>query len=86
MPLLLLPARDSGVPLEIPFEINAGRVQWELTAARDRRSALGEQLEAFDIEYVREHVDEERLLTERQRRLVVAAIEAGYYDTPRGHP
>lgn len=87
MPLLLLPARDSGVPLEMPFSIQDGTAVWEVTAPNDRLSALGSQLEAFDIsftvEYVRERLDEEQLLTDRQQRIVSAAIERGYYDTPR---
>ena len=87
MPLLLLPARDSGVPLEMPVVIRDGTVQWELTAPRDRLSALADQLENFDIdyrvEYVRDQPEDEQLLTDRQQRIVTAAIEAGYYDTPR---
>ena len=88
MPLLLFPARDSGIPLEMPFEISDGEAVWELTAPQDRLSALGEQLDQFDIgytvDYIHQHVTEEPLLTDRQRRLVVEAVEAGYYDTPRG--
>jgi len=87
MPLLLFPARDSGIPLEMPFEISDGQAVWEVTAPQERLSALGEQLEVFDIsftvDYIQQHVAEEPLLTERQRRLVVEATDAGYYDTPR---
>ncbi|QSG11253.1 Transcriptional regulator, contains HTH domain [Halapricum desulfuricans] len=87
MPLLLFPARDSGIPLEMPFEISDGEAVWEVTAPQDRLSALGEQLDQFDIgytvDYIHQHVTEEPLLTDRQRRLVVKAVEAGYYDTPR---
>jgi predicted DNA binding protein len=87
MPLLLLPARDSKIPLEMPFEITDGTAIWELTAPQDRLSALGRQLDAFDIDYtvdyIRQHVTEEPLLSERQRRLLVEAVDAGYYDTPR---
>ncbi|MFC7134301.1 MULTISPECIES: helix-turn-helix domain-containing protein [Salinibaculum] len=87
MPLLLLPARDSGVPLEMPFEIRDGTAVLEVTAPTDRLSELGSQLEAFGIsysvDYVQERLGDEQLLTERQRRLVLAAVEQGYYDTPR---
>jgi len=87
MPLLLMPARDSGVPLEMPFEIRDGTAVWEVTAPSDRLSELGSQLEAFGIsftvDYVQQQLGEKQLLTERQRRIVTAAIEAGYYDTPR---
>jgi hypothetical protein len=87
-PLLLLPVQNAGIPLEMPFDVQDGEVTWELTAPQHRLSALGDQLEAFGIEftveYVRQHVESERPLTDRQRRLVVAAVERGYYDTPRG--
>jgi predicted DNA binding protein len=86
-PLLLMPIQDAGIPLEMPFDIEDGEVTWELTAPQDRLSALGDQLDAFGIgftvEYVRQHVESERPLTDRQRRLVVEAVERGYYDTPR---
>jgi len=87
MPLLLLPARDSGVPLEMPFRIQDGTATWEVTAPSERLSELGSQLETFGIsftvDYVQQRLNEEQLVTERQRRIVKTALEAGYYDTPR---
>ncbi len=87
MPLLLLPARDSGVPLEMPFEVQDGTAVWEVTAPSERLSELGSQLETFGIsftvEYVQQQLSEQQLLTDRQRRIVLTAIDAGYYDTPR---
>jgi predicted DNA binding protein len=87
MPLLLLPARGSGVPLTMPFTIEDGEAEWELTAPQDRLSELGTQLDEFNIPFtvneIRQHVEPEQLLTERQLRLVTAAVERGYYDTPR---
>lgn len=86
-PLLLLPARGSNVPLEMPFDISDGEVTWEVTAPSDRLSELGTQLEefgiSFSVEYIRQQTGRERLLTDRQREVVEAAVEAGYYDTPR---
>jgi hypothetical protein len=86
-PLLLLPARDSGVPLEMPFDILDGSVTWEVTASTEQLSSLGEQLERFGISftvvYVRQESERQQLLTERQQDLLEAAVEAGYYDTPR---
>lgn len=86
-PLLLFAVRDSGVPVEMPFDIVDGKAEWTVTAPRDRLSELGEQLEAFGVpytvEYVREKVDSERLLTDRQFEVVRTALEEGYYDTPR---
>ena len=86
-PLLLMPARDSGVPLEMPFDVQNGAVTWELTASTEQLSRLGGQLDEFGIPfrvvYVRQESDREQLLTERQQDLLDAAVEAGYYDTPR---
>lgn len=87
MPYLLFPVQDSRIALEMPFDIVNGEAHWEVTAPQDRLSALGEQLETFDIPFdvrrVDQHIDREGLLTERQRRVITAAIEHGYYDTPR---
>lgn len=87
LPLLLLPARDSGVPLEMPFELSDGTASWKLTAPSERISALGDQLRQFDIsftiDYLQQRVTKEDLLTESQEEIVKQAIELGYYDTPR---
>jgi hypothetical protein len=87
LPLLLMPARDSGVPLEMPFELSDGTAVWEVTAPSDRLSELGAQLRRFDIpftiDHLRHEVDQDRLLTDSQREAVRQAIRLGYYDTPR---
>ncbi|WP_135829233.1 helix-turn-helix domain-containing protein [Halorussus halobius] len=86
-PLLLFSVREAGLPLELPFPIRDGVAEVEVTASRDRLSSFTSQLEAFgmsfDVEYVRELVNSESLLTDRQRELLGEAVEAGYYDTPR---
>lgn len=86
-PLLLFPLRESGVPLSFPFAITDGAAAWELTAPNDRFAALGEQLEAFGIQFtvdsIKQRIEFDRLLTERQQQLLTAAVEHGYYDTPR---
>ena len=87
LPLLLLPARDSGVPLEMPFELSDGTATWEITAPSDRLSELGSQLEFFDIsftvDYIQHEVEDEQLLTDTQLEVIEQAIELGYYDSPR---
>ncbi len=87
-PLLLLSARESGVPIEPPVDVRDGVATVEVTAPRERLSELGEQLRAsgltVEVEYVREGVDPDRLLSERQREVLSVAVERGYYDTPRG--
>ena len=86
-PTLLFPVVGSGVPLEMPFELRDGSARWEITTTQDRLAALGEQLDAFGIEYtvreIRYHLQTEQLLTERQDSLLRRAVEEGYYDTPR---
>jgi hypothetical protein len=86
-PLLLFSARESGVPLQPPVTIRDGTATLELTTSRDRLAAMADQLEAmgldYRVEWIKESVDPERVLTARQRELVLEAVEAGYYDSPR---
>jgi predicted DNA binding protein len=86
-PLILLSARESRMPIELPVDIREGVATVEVTGSREHLSELGEQLRAFglrfEVEYVHERVDTEGLLSERQREVLLAAVECGYYDTPR---
>ncbi|SEP03466.1 HTH DNA binding domain-containing protein [Halogranum amylolyticum] len=88
-PVLLDPVWEIGVPLQTPFEVVNGTARWELTTSSTRLSALGEQLEAsgiqFELEYVRRigDSDAESILTDRQQQVFLAAVEQGYYETPR---
>ena len=71
----------------MPFTLADGEARWEVTAPQKRLSALGQQLEEFGIpfrvERVSQHVETEQLLTQSQLELIQAAVEHGYYDTPR---
>jgi predicted DNA binding protein len=86
-PVLLLPVRNAGTPLELPFTVTDGRVNWEVRAPRSRLSRLADQLREFGIEFdvvaVHQELETNQLLTEKQEELVQTAVEAGYYDTPR---
>ena len=86
-PLLQFAAQASGVPIEMPVEIAAGEATVSVMGSHDRLSAFASQLRSFglefDVEYIQERLHTSQLLSERQRELVVAAVEAGYYDTPR---
>lgn len=88
LPLLLFAARGSGLPLELPFEIQEGQATWNLTTSQEAISALGDQFDAMGIGYTVEYLQQdvtgtEELLTDDQRALVREAIARGYYDTPR---
>ncbi|NKE37203.1 helix-turn-helix domain-containing protein [Natronococcus sp. JC468] len=86
-PLLLFSAKESGIPIELPVEIRNGEATVEVTGSRERLAELAEQLEQFGLRYrieqIRERLHRSQLLSERQLEVVSAAIEEGYYDTPR---
>lgn len=86
-PLLLFSAREAGVPIEPPVHIRDGRATLDVTASHERLSVLGRALNESGMDYYVEHIyqsfDPNELLTDRQRRVLVTAIERGYYNTPR---
>ncbi|GGL42259.1 helix-turn-helix domain-containing protein [Halarchaeum grantii] len=87
-PVLLLPLRESGVPLEFPFEIRDGAATWTLRAPSERLGALRDQFSAFGIDFTLERIRDEQYerdapLTERQRDVLATAVAVGYYETPR---
>ena len=86
-PFLLMAVRNSMVPLELPVRIGAGRANLEVTVAHERMSELTAQLESFGLSYevesLRQSPPTADLLSETQRALLVAAVDRGYYDTPR---
>jgi hypothetical protein len=88
-PLPLLAVWRAGVPLKMPFRIQDGEATWEVTTSTTRLSNLREQLEDLGIDFAVEHVREidasqaDRLLTDRQQEVLLAAVESGYYRAPR---
>jgi len=88
-PLLLLPIWRAGVPLTTPFDIQDGQATWETTTSRDRLSSLRSHLEDLGIDFSYDYIQRveesraDRLLTDRQQEVLVAAVRAGYYATPR---
>lgn len=86
-PLLLASIQASGVPLSLPLDITNGRAQLEVTASRDRIAALGEAFDDLGLSYsldrLYESVEAASPLTDKQRETLLAALERGYYDTPR---
>lgn len=79
--------RDAGIIPVFPYTIRNGTLLFSTTTTPDRLSRLGEELRArgvaFEVTSISQAFDERDQLTERQRRFVVAAVEAGYYDDPR---
>ena len=86
-PLLIRSLSEAGIPLELPITIVDGEVTLELTAPREKLSELGTLLDQFGIPFdlisITQSIDTQSLLTDEQYDLLEAAIERGYYDTPR---
>ena len=85
-PMMLLAARRSNIPVRMPFEIQDGVGEWNLTAKRERLSELCSVFESMGISYEVKHVHRIRsddFLTDKQRKIIETALEMGYYDTPR---
>jgi predicted DNA binding protein len=86
-PLLLASIQASGVPLSLPLDITNGRAQLEVTASRDRIAALGESFDdlglVYSLDRLYESVEAASPLTDKQRETLLAALDRGYYDTPR---
>ena len=86
-PLLLLAAKRSRLPIEMPLDIEDGVAEVEVTGEHERVAEMGRRLREvgleFEVERVRQRVNPARLLTDRQRELLLAAVDLGYYDVPR---
>jgi predicted DNA binding protein len=83
-PSYVAAARRVGVPVESPVEVRDGRATLVVVDDRERLSAFGRRLAAAGATVESTGDDEsEPVLTQAQREIVRAAIEAGYYDTPR---
>lgn len=86
-PLLLLSAKHSGITIELPVDIRNGQASVEVTGSRSHLSELGNQLQNFGLTYDIRRIEAAptpgKILSDRQQELLVAAVEAGYYDTPR---
>lgn len=78
---------SSGNLPQFPYTLEDGWMICELTTSHERLSQFRDELEAtgfrFGVEWVRQSLDPTSLLTDRQHRFMIEAIERGYYDTPR---
>jgi predicted DNA binding protein len=86
-PLLLQTLEASQIPFDTPLHVEDGDATLTVTTTRDRLADLGDHLDtfgmSFEVLYIHESADPAELLTVPQRELLTAAIEAGYYETPR---
>jgi predicted DNA binding protein len=80
-------AKQAGLPIELPLQISDGEATVDITGTHNRVSEFSSQLTAhgidFQIEYIRERLHTEQLLSAKQHELLETAVEMGYYDTPR---
>lgn len=86
-PRFLLAVRESRMAVEFPIEIRHGTATIDVVGPHEHLSTLDEQLRqldvAFDLVSVGTGREATKLLTEAQRDLLLAAVEEGYYETPR---
>lgn len=85
-PVYLPAARAVELPIESGITVDDGRATLTVIGDRSRVEAFGRRLTADGITVgvaATAGDDPDRTLTEAQRDLVFAAVEAGYYDTPR---
>jgi predicted DNA binding protein len=89
-PLLIRPLTRAGIPLKTPFTISDGTASWELITSHAKLSDLSDEFDKMDISYTVDSIrgfnaePDSANVTDRQREVLLAANEAGYYDTPRG--
>ncbi len=86
-PLILFSSQAAGTAIEMPVRIEDGVATIEVTGTRERLGRLGEHFEQFGLDfeviYVQEYTDPSGMLSPRQRELMTAAVDRGYYESPR---
>lgn len=80
--------RETGVAPSVPFPVRTDGDAWSITAPPERIAsfleALADGMVEFETVYAGPDRDDGRsLLTERQREILDAAVEYGFYDYPR---
>ncbi|WP_321169338.1 helix-turn-helix domain-containing protein [Halorubrum salinum] len=71
----------------MPVEIANGTARIDVTAPHERVAEFGRMLRGvdanFDVEYVQQRLNPDELLTDRQREILLEAVDLGYYEVPR---
>ncbi|WP_231189585.1 helix-turn-helix domain-containing protein [Haladaptatus sp. DYF46] len=92
MPLIPPPIRailDSGnlVTMEFPLTLRNGWITIDLTTSHERLSQFKAEFEdtgfTYEVVSVTQSTQPNDLLTDRQQRFMLEAIQRGYYDSPR---
>lgn len=79
------PIRDTGVIPQSPFEVRDGWVDWTIECVAQKALQLVQNLKDSDIPYqvVSTRSTNSRMLTSRQRTIFDAAMNEGYWESPR---
>jgi len=80
-------AETSALAIEFPIEVRAGWYEFDLTGTREELDRLQDVLDdsplSYDLLSLVGGTDTERLLTDRQREVLEAAVREGYFEVPR---
>ncbi len=77
----------SGTLVQFPLTLRDGWITFDLTTSHERLSQLKNEFEnarfTYEVVSVTQTTDPMDLLTDRQRRFMIEALQHGYYDSPR---
>lgn len=90
MPVIPPPVRAvlaSGNLVQFPLILRDGWITFDLTTSHERLSKLKAEFEdagfTYEVVSVTQSTQPTDLLTDRQRRIMIEALQRGYYDSPR---
>jgi predicted DNA binding protein len=86
-PAVISAAARAGTPLVYPAAVHRGELTATVVGTHAGISSLGEQLRAdslgFEVVYIQSDHEVGEILTDRQEEVLFAAVEHGYYRSPR---
>ena len=84
---VLTAANHAATPLSYPIELSDGQALIDILGTHGRIERFGRQLTKADLTFeilsLRRNREREHVLTQRQKEFVHAAVDLGYYETPR---